>query len=420
MRTKLIFIAVFIILSALTAFSGWQSVESPVSDNLRSISFIDHDNVFVSGTNGVILHYDGMQWHQMDSGTNKHLYSISMVTPEEGWAVGTESIILHYHDNQWTEFPLDTQMQMFYHVHALSSDEVYFLSYDVFDVLEGTMIHRWNGAELELLHSFDQNLTGLAVKSPEDIWIAGGRGIVCHYDGVSWDLSWSSIPEDILIFDITLNRHGYPVVTGTLLPKWDIDLIYEYVPGSGWTQLWSGYENRLFSASVNRTRGFAAGGQGRLVEQTIFGWQEISSPITHTINDIVMPVMCEGWAVTDHGGIFRYWEPTIEIMMNQTHFNVGDPFEVNISVRNHGDACWNIMQMILLEVYGVYWFWPSWTDQFDGQVLDLSKGHHDEHTIMTFQWPAEGGPGQSAFWAALLDQDNTILCYDVESFTWSD
>jgi hypothetical protein len=406
----------FLVLSTTSSWGSWHLIDSPVTTSLYSISYVDSEAIFVAGSDGVILNFDGDEWHVMDSGTENNLNAISMVTPERGWAVGASGTILQYLDNEWIEFPFDTHRRVFNAVNALDFDDVYFLSYDF---LDGTALHHWNGDEMVLMEMFSSNLSGLFVDSSQNIWIAGGNGLVYHYDGVSWDDSYFSF-QNIHIFGICLNRNGYPVITAVRLPDWDLDLIYEFIPEIGWTEVWRGYENRLISPAINKTRGFVTGSGGRIVENSIFGWKEVTSPINRQINDVVIPNMSEAFAVCDLGHILHYTEASTEILMNKTMFTAMDPFELHIRVRNPGDTYQDVMKLIMLEAYGVFFFWPGWSDTFDCDFVDLQNGFDETNAIMTFTWPSGAGSGLASFWSALLDTGNNILCYDIETFTWSD
>jgi len=64
---------------------------------LRSISVLSEDNIYVAGNNGSIAHYDGKNWNLMDSGTTADLFGI-WASKETGdvYAVGDAGTILQY------------------------------------------------------------------------------------------------------------------------------------------------------------------------------------------------------------------------------------------------------------------------------------------------------------------------------------
>lgn len=413
---------VFIIAAACffssSILAGWKVMTSPVTANLRSISYVNSDAIYVAGSEGVILRYDGEKWLEMESGTDLNLNAISMSSDTEGWAAGVEGVLQYYSEGEWSEFPMNSNMRTFNAILTLASDDVYFLSYDL---LQGSVLHRWDGTKFSDLHTFSDNLTTLAADSPDNIWVAGGTNQIFHYNGTSWDHSLSLVlPETIKIFRITLNSSGYPIVTGVRLPGWDLDLVYEYSPDTGWVELWNGYEKRVVCAAVNKTRGFAMGAGGRVIEHTIFGWNETASLSTRQINDVVLPCLSEGLAVTDLGGIFRFQQPSIRLDLNTNTLNEADFFEIEVTLRNPESVIHPVMEIIMLEAYGTFWFWPSWSDEFDCLMLNLEEKLDRTETLFAFTWPSGAGSGQAAFWGALLNTNNTILGYDIERFKWSD
>ncbi|MFH2007689.1 MAG: MopE-related protein, partial [bacterium] len=60
------------------------------------------DDVFAVGSNGAILHYDGVEWSAQDSGTSLDLRAVAAAAPDDVFAVGKEGAILHYDGRGWT------------------------------------------------------------------------------------------------------------------------------------------------------------------------------------------------------------------------------------------------------------------------------------------------------------------------------
>lgn len=411
-------IIITICLLSFSTFADWSLMTSPVVTNLRSISYVSPNAVFVAGSEGTILKYNGEEWLTLESGTEKNLNSISMVSDTEGWAGGDDNILLQCSDGEWSIVPpIDSNMRKFNAILAFAADDVYFLSYDL---LNGAFLHHWDGNDMTVKHTFSENLTILVGDSADNLWVAGASNQIFHFNGTSWDQSLSlSLPETLKIFNLTLNESGNPLLTGVRLPSWDLDLVYEYSPDTGWTELWRGYEKRVMCAAVNKTRGFAMGSSGRIVEYSIFGWNELASLPTKQINDIVLPSMAEGFAVADQGKILRYQQPSIRVDLNTKALKGSDFFDFGITLLNPGQAVNSVMEIVMLEAYGAFFFWPSWSEEFDSRMLNLPEKMDQTESIFAFTWPDGVGSGQAAFWGALLGSDNTILGYDIEAFKWS-
>ncbi len=415
MRNLITIGMIFLISSAV--FAGWQPVASSVTAHLRSISFVAPDAIFAAGSTGTIIQFDGTSWSEMETGTDKNLNSIYMVSATDGWAAGVEGILLRCSAGVWEEFPTETDSRTFNNVLGFASDDVYFLSYSL---IEGSTLHHWNGTDLTDMKTFSDNMTCLAGDGPDNLWVAGGTNAIHHFNGTTWDSSLGSLPETTKIFKLTLNEFGNPVVTGVRLPVWDLDLILEYSPELGWTQVWSGYEKRIITCDINDKRGFAMGASGRTIEDTIFGWREITGLVNVQINDVVLPSMAEGWAVTDQGGILKYEQPAINLLLSSNTISTNDLFEVAIELINPGTATNDIMEVCFLDVYGLFFFWPSWSEEFDSSMIDMPADFHQDSSLFSFNWPTGAGTGDAAFWAALLDSQNNILGYDIEDFSWED
>ncbi len=416
---KYIGIIVAICILPFSTLADWQLMTSPVTANLRSISYIDPETIFVAGSGGTILKYDGNEWLPIESNTDKNLNAISMVSDMDGWAGGVDNILLQCSDGEWSVFPpIDSNIRTFNAILALAVDDVFFLSYDL---LNGTFLHHWDGNNMTAKHTFSDNMTILVGDKADNLWVAGATSQVFHFNGTSWDHSLSqTLPENIKIFDLTLNDAGYPIVTGVRLPGWDLDLVYEYSPDTGWVEHWRGYEKRVMCAAVNKTRGFAMGANGRVIEYSIFGWNELTSLPTRQINDVVLPSIAEGYAVADLGAILHFQQPSIRVDLNTKNLKGSELFDFGITLLNPGQSVNSVMEIVMLEAYGFFFFWPTWTEEFDSKILNLPENLDETETIFSFTWPEGAGSGQAAFWGALLGTDNTIFGYDIEAFGWSD
>ena len=61
------------------------------------------DDVWIVGSNGFIMRYDGNAWSQMDSGTSAMLFTITGRASDDVWAVGggAKAVLLHYDGSGW-------------------------------------------------------------------------------------------------------------------------------------------------------------------------------------------------------------------------------------------------------------------------------------------------------------------------------
>lgn len=90
----------------------WQVLRVPSA--LAQESFYDLDvtgedgHLWLVGTNGWIVRYDGRGWWQRFRPTVVHLYGIDMVSPSDGWAVGDDGTLLRYDGTRWSAQPIPT------------------------------------------------------------------------------------------------------------------------------------------------------------------------------------------------------------------------------------------------------------------------------------------------------------------------
>ena len=149
------------------------------------------EDVWVVGTGGTILHWDGA-WTAVDSGTTEDLWGIWGATPDDVWAVGgsgfddATATLLHFDGTQWSPQPLPELTRP--NVHALfkvwgsGPDDVYFVGQ------RGTLV-RWDGTTLrEELVGTSEDLISVWGTGPDRVAIVGGRsnGVLVTWNGTEW------------------------------------------------------------------------------------------------------------------------------------------------------------------------------------------------------------------------------------------
>ncbi len=73
--------------------------------------------------------------------------------------------------------------------------------------------------------------------------------------------------------------------------------------------------------------------------------------------------------------------------------------------------------VVILEVTGIYWFWPTWTNNFDFQRIELIPFHSTKNLILSFIWPSgiSGSASGLKFWGAILKPDTTEVIGTIDS-----
>ncbi len=94
-------------------------------------------------------------------------------------------------------------------------------------------------------------------------------------------------------------------------------------------------------------------------------------------------------------------------------------FILEIDYLNHTSTAISADVYIILDVYGSYWFWPSWNTEADFAGRTLLSERTTSEIILDFVWPDyEGYFDGVILWAAALEPGTTNLIgpYDQVSF----
>ena len=119
-------------------------------------------------------------------------------------------------------------------------------------------------------------------------------------------------------------------------------------------------------------------------------------------------------------------ETGVSLEMPATEFHTGDPCYLLASVCNQtGITISGYPLFVILDVFGSYWFAPSWIsleDGIDSYNQDFVVGLSSITVIPEFEWPGDVGSGSNiVFWGAMTDPGITELfgTYDYWTFGWS-
>jgi len=147
------------------------------------------NDVFVVGSEGVILHYDGSAWHEMDSGTDANLNAIWGFSNSDIYAAGCNSTILHYDGNHWSKEDRGYFISCFRGIWGSSNSDIYAVgstSYNADNKSHAGIFH-YNGNLWSKIFTGEMpNNSSYAVWgfSNSDVFFSGGANDqVYHYDG---------------------------------------------------------------------------------------------------------------------------------------------------------------------------------------------------------------------------------------------
>lgn len=111
----------------------------------------------------------------------------------------------------------------------------------------------------------------------------------------------------------------------------------------------------------------------------------------------------------------------VDVILNQTQFNPTDSFVLTMQVLYTGSTSLpNHDLALVIEIAGLYFWYPTWTEFFDCENMDIPPGltHRD---ILQFTWPdLQNNHDFAKVYGAVLNPERTSIVgnLDIESFEW--
>jgi hypothetical protein len=110
-----------------------------------------------------------------------------------------------------------------------------------------------------------------------------------------------------------------------------------------------------------------------------------------------------------------------------THYSPGDAFSLDLIAQHSGPALENLPAFILLDAFGSYYFWPSWTrfeppghPHVDYTLINLNPGSNEIMVFPSFIWPVTGSSASNLeFLGAIVNWSMTDLASNVCRVEWS-
>ncbi len=103
----------------------------------------------------------------------------------------------------------------------------------------------------------------------------------------------------------------------------------------------------------------------------------------------------------------------ITLHLSDTLFEPGELFLLECEVQRHGTAV-TVDRYIILDVYGSYFFHPTWTETLNFETNTYYNGYHETETIFSFDWPnVQGHASNLKFYAGCLYAGTATLVGDI-------
>ncbi len=105
----------------------------------------------------------------------------------------------------------------------------------------------------------------------------------------------------------------------------------------------------------------------------------------------------------------------VELTLSQDTFYPGDIFLLNARTANAEPSPKNVELYVILDVYGSYWFGPSWSQSIDFYLINGLLGVRTQE-IFHFEWPDTGSSAENIiFWGGMICQNDHSLFGYIDS-----
>ncbi|MBN2053460.1 hypothetical protein JW905_00975, partial [bacterium] len=111
----------------------------------------------------------------------------------------------------------------------------------------------------------------------------------------------------------------------------------------------------------------------------------------------------------------------VDLLLNGTYFSPEMEFILAVRITNPYPETQPLIPFAcVLDVYGMYFWYPVWTVDFNAFNMDLTHGATDM-SILAFTWPETGDQEAEGllFYAALLSEDYTALVSNLDLVEFS-
>jgi len=294
----------------------WKVVHTlETGQSLNAIFFLDLQNGYAVGTEGIILKTDdgGDNWFLQTSGTDNNLSSVNFGSQTNGWVVGDNGTILQTEDggDSWQAIESATSD----HLH-----DVYFLDENRGWIVGGTSTVRFSMS------------SGFSNLRHSNVILTSNDG------GTSWSQITNQGNKRILkSIHFADSLHGFAVGYGYYLNgPWDIVdrniIIITNDGGVTWSSKYSEVNDHLYDLyAIDQNNIWIVGDNGILLNSTNGGedWYQQSINASTSLSGIYFPSSSIGWIVgaggliyhtNDGGNSFTVQEIDIYNSLNSVYF----------------------------------------------------------------------------------------------------
>ncbi|MBF0452802.1 MAG: hypothetical protein HQK75_19015, partial [Candidatus Magnetomorum sp.] len=303
-------------------------MHTPTQLQLNAVWGTSLTNVYCVGNDGMIFHYDGRNWTQMTACTVENLYAVWGLNENSVYAGGYNGDFCHYTGTTWTDISSNYSVYL-YGIWGTSENNLYFAENSSNCVLS------YDGSAWAFNGTGCQDTFDVWGADASNMWFVGDYGVVYHYDGstktdqtigstVDMNGIWGSDINNVFavgdsgIVKIYNGSSWTETDTGSdsFEDVWGIDAnnvyaitsvgkIYKY---TGTTTFGLDYQNiasNVYGIWANSSTDIYLSGANRLYRYNGTNWTEISGDTSSDLNSFWSDGSI-GWAVGDNGYVFYY------------------------------------------------------------------------------------------------------------------
>jgi len=104
-------------------------------------------------------------------------------------------------------------------------------------------------------------------------------------------------------------------------------------------------------------------------------------------------------------------ETGVNLMITDTMFTEGKAFSLDaVLVNAEATPYQDVDLYVLLDVYSMYWFYPTWSETADWLDINILPPGDTLKNVISFKWPEVGGSAENLmFWGGLIDDQFELL-----------
>ncbi|MFH1097813.1 MAG: YCF48-related protein [Candidatus Desantisbacteria bacterium] len=368
-KSGVLILIVITVLSARVVLAGsWSVQESGTTTYLYSVCFVDANNGWAVGRDGLILHTHngGIIWEiQKSKIKNDSLCSVFFIDQNKGW-VGGEGVILYTMDGGE-----DWEKQV----------DIFALPYNIYFVDQnngwasgiggegGIIFHTDNGGKTWATQTTTAEteyygLPGVHFINPTTGWAVGGGGMILHTEdgGKTWGTQTSGTDECLKGLYFTDSKNGWVTGGRSVLHTNDSGIIWK-------TQTNPEEISVCGIHFINSTTGWIAGGGGKILHTTDGGetWNIQDSGTNKRLYDVCFIDKNNGWAVGAGGIILKYSELPVSNFWNVTVYpNPCKSEEKYVVFGDPSDHNKKLTRQSTIKIYNIAGEWIRTIEEVDG------------------------------------------------------